>query len=392
MTTSGAPLLTIGAFAAAARLSAKALRLYDDLGLLTPARVDPATGYRFYAPEQLERARLVAWLRRIGMPLARIRRVCACATNAAAAQEVRGYWAQVEAETAARRDLTAFVLAHLNRAPGGPGSTAGPTTSGEEPPMSHGTLTLRYAARSDAGLVRPGNQDAVHAGDRLLAVADGFGPAGAPASAAAIEALTGLETAGALPPGNLLNVLQDAVEAAARAVDASTGGGTSTSTGPREEGAIPDGTTLTAMLWTGTHLALVHIGDSRAYLLRDGELFLITHDHTLVQSMVDDGRLTEAEAASHPDRALLLRALLSGSPAPSADLKLHEPQPGDRYLLCSDGLPAAASAEEIRRVLTAEAAPDAATAALIALANAAGGPDNVSCVVADVVSAAATPA
>src|SRR5215218_544427 len=97
-------LLTIGAFARASRLSPKALRLYDELGLLSPARVDPVTGYRFYAPGQLEQARLVAWLRRLGMPLARIQRVCGL-DPAAAAREVRSYWAGVESDTAARRDL-----------------------------------------------------------------------------------------------------------------------------------------------------------------------------------------------------------------------------------------------------------------------------------------------
>src|SRR5690349_9064838 len=97
-------LLTIGAFARESRLSPKALRLYDDLGLLPPARVDPASGYRLYRPDQLERARLVAWLRRLGMPLARIRTVCDL-EPAAAADEVAAYWAQVRADIAARERL-----------------------------------------------------------------------------------------------------------------------------------------------------------------------------------------------------------------------------------------------------------------------------------------------
>lgn len=107
-------LLTIGAFARASRLSPKALRLYDELGLLTPERVDPRSGYRHYAPAQLERARLVAWLRRLGMPLARIREVCEL-TPDAAASAVAAYWAQVEADTAARRDLAAFLVDQLSR-------------------------------------------------------------------------------------------------------------------------------------------------------------------------------------------------------------------------------------------------------------------------------------
>lgn len=159
-------LLTIGAFAKASRLSPKALRLYDELGLLPPARVDPVTGYRLYDPEQLEQARLVAWLRRLGMPLARIQHVCTLEAGPAA-QEVRTYWAQVEAETAARRDLASFLIGHL---------------SWKDPTMSPNTkpLGIRYAALSDKGLVRESNQDTAYAGSRLLAVADGFGPQGAP--------------------------------------------------------------------------------------------------------------------------------------------------------------------------------------------------------------------
>ncbi|QKW50683.1 MerR family transcriptional regulator [Streptomyces buecherae] len=359
-------LLTIGAFAKASRLSPKALRLYDELGLLTPARVDPVTGYRRYAPEQLDRARLVAWLRRLGMPLARIRRVCALDAGAAA-REIRAFWAEVEADTAARRDLATFLIDHL---------------SWKDPAMTETTspLGIRYAALSDAGLVRASNQDTAYAGTRLLAVADGYGSGGGPASAAAVDALKRLETDG-IPAGNLLNVLEDAVEQAQRAVRGVTEPGAGEA-GPGT-GSDAAGTTLTAMLWTGSRLALVHIGDSRVYLLRDGELFQITHDHTMVQSMVDEGRLSAEEAASHPQRSLLLRALGQGAP----DLRLHDARRGDRYLLCSDGLSAVVPSEEIRRVLAATGEPEPAVRELVDLANASGGPDNVSCVVADVMEA-----
>ncbi|MFF3467700.1 protein phosphatase 2C domain-containing protein [Streptomyces sp. NPDC002619] len=352
-------LLTIGAFAKASRLSPKALRLYDELGLLTPARVDPVTGYRLYAPEQLDQARLVAWLRRLGMPLARIQHVSTL-ESAAAAQEIRAFWAQVETDTAARRNLASFLIDHL---------------SWKDPAMSPTTkpLGIRYAALSDAGLVRGSNQDTAYAGSRLLAVADGYGSGGATASAAAVDALKHLET-DTIPAGNLLNVLEDAIEQAKQAVDGVAGTGSS----PEEAG-----TTLTAMLWTGSQLALVHIGDSRVYLLRDGELFQITHDHTMVQSMVDEGRLTPEEAASHPQRSLLLRALGQGADG-SPDMRLHDAQQGDRYLLCSDGLSTVVTTDEIRRVLSEIRDPEQAVRELIALANGSGGPDNVSCVVADV--------
>ncbi|TDD66314.1 MerR family transcriptional regulator [Actinomadura rubrisoli] len=347
-------LLTIGTFARASRLSPKALRLYDELGLLTPARVDPVTGYRLYDPAQLERARLVAWLRRLGMPLTRIREVCDLEPEAAA-QRVRAFWAEVEADTASRRDLARFLIDHLSRR-----DTAMPS------------LAIRYAALSDTGLVRESNQDTAYAGSRLLAVADGFGSSGAPASAAAVDALKPLEIGEALSAGDLLNVLEDAIEQAKRAVHDAAGSEAS-------------GTTLTAMLWTGSQLALVHIGDSRAYLLRGAEFFQITTDHTIVQSMVDQDRLTPEEATTHPQRSLLLRAL-SGAGEAAPDIRLHDARPGDRYLLCSDGLSAVVPPGDLRRVLAEPTAPEDAVRELVALTNRTGGPDNVSCVVADVSS------
>ncbi|MEU6538234.1 protein phosphatase 2C domain-containing protein [Streptomyces sp. NPDC047000] len=353
-------LLTIGAFARASRLSPKALRLYDELGLLIPVSVDPVTGYRRYAPEQLEQARLVAWLRRLGMPLARIRHVRTL-DAADAAREVRAFWARVEADTTARRDLAGFLVDHLTRKDSAMSPTAQP-------------LGIRYAALSDTGLVREGNQDTVHAGPRLLAVADGCGSRGAYASAAAVDALRHLET-DTVPAGDLLNVLEDVVEQAEQAVNEAADGGTS-----------PDGTgtTLTAMLWTGSQLALVHIGDSRVYLLRDGELFQITHDHTVVRSMVDEGRLSAEEAASHPQRSLLVRALGQGADS-TPDMRLHDARREDRYLLCSDGLSTVVPAEDLHRVLSETGEPEQAVRDLVALANGSGGPDNVSCVVADIV-------
>ncbi|MER5835733.1 MerR family transcriptional regulator [Streptomyces sp. NPDC002130] len=357
-------MITIGAFAKASRLSPKALRLYDELDLLRPARVDPDTGYRYYAAAQLEQARLVAWLRRLGMPLAEIRRVCLLHDRdpSAAAREIRAYWARIEAETAVRRDLAAFLVDHLTTGPDGPGKDTA-------------MLELRYSAHSDTGRVRPANQDTAYAGTRLLAVADGFGPAGAPASSAAVEALRFLDT-DEVPAGGVLDILEDAVRGAEQAVRDVAGG------------SDDIGTTLTALLWTGSRLALVHIGDSRAYLLRDGELFRITHDHTMVQSMVDEGRLTPEEAASHPERALLLKALTGGGSSAAPDLRLHDTRPGDRYLLCSDGLSGVVPDTRVRQLLASPASPDETVRALVEAANAAGGPDNVSCVVADVVEAA----
>ncbi|MFI6514578.1 Stp1/IreP family PP2C-type Ser/Thr phosphatase [Spirillospora sp. NPDC050679] len=237
------------------------------------------------------------------------------------------------------------------------------------------SLGIRYAARSDVGMLREGNEDSAYAGSYLLAVADGMGGhvGGEIASAAAIDALRKLDKD--LPATELLAALEHTVKTANdnlhRIVESD----------PALQGM---GTTLTAMLWAGNQVALVHIGDSRAYLLRDGSLFQITHDHTLVQSLVDEGRISPDEAASHPQRSLLLRAL-DGRGEVDPDLSLREAQVGDRYLLCSDGLSGVVTAETIFQVLTDTAEPEQAVRQLIDLANRGGGPDNITCVVADVV-------
>ncbi|MEV8418302.1 MerR family transcriptional regulator [Streptomyces niveus] len=358
--------LTIGAFARASRLSPKALRLYAELGLLAPARVDGTTGYRYYVEAQLPRARLVAWLRRVGMPLARIGEVCDLyETDPPAAGLVIGaYWARVETETAARRDLVTFLVDQLSGNPAGKGVEQ----------MSE--MRMRYAAGADRGLVRPVNQDTAYAGSRLLAVADGFGADGARASGAAVDALVALEES--VGGADVLNGLADAVDRVNRANREGSSG---------DSGDSGDsGTTLTAMLWTGSRLALVHVGDTRAYLLRGGEVSRITHDHTLVQSMIDAGSLTAEEATSHPRRALLLRALDGSADHARPDLRLHDVVPGDRYLLCSDGLFTVVGPDDIRRVLATAVDPADAVSELIALALAGGGPDNVACAVADAVT------
>ncbi|MBC6457164.1 PP2C family protein-serine/threonine phosphatase [Actinomadura sp. HBU206391] len=235
-------------------------------------------------------------------------------------------------------------------------------------------IGIRYAARSDVGMLREGNEDSAYAGTRLLAVADGMGGhvGGEIASAAAIDALRKLDAD--VPAAELLAALEHAVKQANENLHRIVEGD------PTLQGM---GTTLTAMLWSGSQIALVHIGDSRAYLLRNGELFQITHDHTLVQSLVDEGRISIDEAAVHPQRSLLLRAL-DGRGEVDPDLSLREARVGDRYLLCSDGLSGVVSAETIHQVLTGVADPEQAVRQLIDLANRGGGPDNITCVVADV--------
>jgi PPM family protein phosphatase len=243
------------------------------------------------------------------------------------------------------------------------------------------TLELRYAVRSDVGLLREGNEDSAYAGPRLLAVADGMGghAAGEVASAVAIASLADLDDD--MPPSELEIALSTAVAHANQILHDMV------SADPAISGM---GTTLTAMLWSGGKVALCHIGDSRAYVLSGGQFEQITHDHTLVQSLVDDGRISPDEAATHPQRSLLLRAL-DGTSDAEPDLSIREARAGDRYLLCSDGLSGVVSEETLHRTLATVPDPEDAVLQLVELAIRGGGPDNITCIVADVVDTTTAP-
>jgi PPM family protein phosphatase len=236
------------------------------------------------------------------------------------------------------------------------------------------TLVLRYSARSDRGLVRQSNQDAVYAGPRLLALADGMGghAAGEVASSLVISALAPLDDDD--PGDDLLRELRAATVEGNAAIQ-------------RHVLEAPDlegmGTTLTAILFKGSRLGLVHVGDSRAYQLREGVFTQITKDDTFVQSLIDEGRITEEEAHTHPQRSLLLRAITGQDVEPS--LTIREARPGDRYLLCSDGLSGVVSDDTLAHTLQAYPDPRECADRLIDLALRGGGPDNITCIVADVV-------
>jgi serine/threonine protein phosphatase PrpC len=237
------------------------------------------------------------------------------------------------------------------------------------------SIALRYTVGSDVGLLREGNEDSAYAGPHLLAIADGMGghAAGEVASAVAIATLAPLDADTANI--DMLQALADAIaEANAQLRQIAQAD-------PSTEGM---GTTLTALLWSGDEVALCHIGDSRAYLLRDDEFHRITHDHTLVQSLVDEGKLTPEAAATHPQRSLVMRALQSSVPA-EPDLAMLKARVGDRYLLCSDGLSDVVSDETVHKTLTDVADLDEAVSQLIDLAIRSGGPDNITCVLADVI-------
>ena len=225
-------------------------------------------------------------------------------------------------------------------------------------------VTLRAAAASVSGLVRQGNEDAVYAGRWLFAVADGLGghAAGELASAAVVETLQAYDRD--IDESEALKTLSRAVreanaEIARRAAE-----------DPARRGM---GTTLTAVLHTGDRLAVAHIGDSRAFRLRGGQLRQITEDHIMGNLVSNAGGLAE-----------FIVRFLDGRPDRSPDLILRDLLTGDRYLLCSDGLSPVVAAAVVREVLAAAADPDVAVRELVALAEAEGAPDNVSVIVIDV--------
>lgn len=236
------------------------------------------------------------------------------------------------------------------------------------------SLSLRFAAGSHKGMIREGNEDSGYAGPRLLAIADGMGgqAAGEVASSEVISTIVALDDD--VPGSDVLTSLGHAVQRANDQLRQMV------EEDPALEGM---GTTLTALLWTGQRLGMVHVGDSRAYLLRDGVLTQITQDHTWVQRLVDEGRITEEEAGTHPQRSLLMRALGSGDHV-EPDLSIREVRAGDRYLICSDGLSGVVSHQTMEDTLASYQGPQETVQELIQLALRGGGPDNITVIVADV--------
>lgn len=236
------------------------------------------------------------------------------------------------------------------------------------------TLTLRYTAVSHRGLIRSGNQDSVYSGPNFFAVADGMGgmAAGDIASQVVIEVMSSLDTKSV--GEDLTADLADAVGDANGRLRAMV------EENPQMEGM---GTTLTAFLFSGGSLGMVHIGDSRAYRLRGERLDQITKDDTYVQMLVDEGQLSPEDAETHPQRSLLLRALGSHEVEPT--FAMLEAVPQDRYLVCSDGLSGVVSDETLEQTLNEVSDLGEAADRLLQLALRGGGPDNITVLVADVV-------
>ena len=280
------------------------------------------SGYRYYGPEQLDRARLVARLRLIGMSLERIRTVAELPTACRSAA-LLSYWRQVEADHASRRDQVA-ILVEQSR-----GKEAGM--------LMDQAIRPNVASRIGVGQ-RDHQLDALTVGTRLFAVADGFGTDPSPA-ADVLEAIGAYDDMqGSIDPVTLLD---EAVTRAAATVADRPG----------------SGCTLTAIILGDSQVAVAHVGDSRLCLICDGNLQRLTRDHTFVQSLVDEGLLTAEEARAHEDRALLNRAIAPEIP-PAPDISVHHTRPGDRFVLTTDGvhgvLPAAVLADLLTQSTTAE--------------------------------------
>ena len=330
-------LLTIGDFARRTGLTPKALRLYDDLGLLTPIEVDPSSGYRRYAEEQLDRARLVATLRLVGMPLARIEEVLD-APATVAVRLVEAYWHQVEQDTSTRRAIVARLVETLRN---------------EEHAMPTNTDTLRAeTGASHRRGVRAQQQDALVVTPGLVAVADGYGDRQDLAAAVLAAFVSGgLDDALAVVGSEIAESLPE---------------------------APTSGTTLTAVTFDGATASVTHVGDGRVWLVRGGEVRQVTHDHTVVAALIESGQLSLDEARSHPHRSLLNRALVPGVVPDGVEIGL---QPGDRLVLTTDGVHAVV--EDLAVLLAAPAPPQQVADEVADAVAGAGEPDNHTIVVVD---------
>lgn len=249
--------------------------------------------------------------------------------------------------------------------------------------MATAPIVFRCAARSDVGLVRSNNQDSGYAGPNLLVLADGMGgPAGGDiASSVAIAHLVPLDS-DSYPADKMLPLLREALmDAHDELSDRSR----------RDKDLEGLGTTCIALMRSGNKLAMVHIGDSRAYVLRGEALTQVTTDHSFVQYLVESGQITPEEAEHHPNKNVVLRVLGDSQADVTPDETIREAVVGDRWLLCSDGLSGVVSPETLGAVLAEIDDPGECAEELIRLALRAGGPDNITCVVADIVEPGSYP-
>ncbi|HWF16367.1 MAG TPA: MerR family transcriptional regulator [Acidimicrobiales bacterium] len=354
-------LMPIGEFSERSGLSAKRLRTYAAEGLLAPAAVDPTSGYRYYSPGQLADAQVIDALRQANVPLA----------------DVRGYMRQPSRErldawerqlqTNADHRQSALTLARRLFA-----ASQDPRFPIAHPDSKEDTMiTLRTAGRTDIGQLRENNEDAIVSSDRLALVADGMGghPGGEIAANAAATVIPAVFT------GQSIDELEAALRAANwvirdRAV--------------AQPGLEGMGTTIcVAGLLTDGHLALVNVGDSRAYIWHEDALTQLTQDHSVTAELIQRGELREEEAAGHPHYGVLTRAVGVG-PDIEIDRRTLAVESGDRILVCSDGLFNELSRGEIANAMAVGRDVSEIVDNLIDGALAHGGRDNVSVVIAEV--------
>jgi PPM family protein phosphatase len=353
-------LMPIGEFSQRSGLSPKRLRSYAAGGILVPEAVDSATGYRYYSPDQLREAKLIDALRAAGMPIADI----AALLRDPSCDQLDAWASRVETEASHRQQALGLARRLLSIEAMSP-APAECERSGKE-----ATMKFRTVSCTDIGRVRDSNQDAVASRDDLAVVADGMGgpPGGEVASAVAVSLVQAAFT------GRSLDELQAAVRAANRAIW-------------DRAGASADldgmGTTICAAGLTGDgSLAIVNVGDSRAYVLHNGSLTQLTDDHSVTAELVRRGELTEQEALDHPHHSVLTRALGVG-PDVELDGLAHAAVAGDRLLVGTDGLFNEVHNDEIASLMAATEDLQAAADALLELALSRGGRDNVSVVIAE---------
>jgi len=354
-------LMPIGEFSERSGLSPKRLRSYAAGGLLVPAAVDSASGYRYYSPGQLRDAKLIDTLREAGMPLADV----AALLRDPSWDHLDAWARQMEMDAAQRQnalDLARRLLSIESRS----FTSVDKERSGKESMMK-----LRTVSHTDIGRVRDNNEDAAVSSDHLAAVADGMGghPGGEVASAVAVALVQAAFT------GRSLDELQAAVRAANRAIWDRAG------TSAELEGM---GTTICAAGLTGDgSLVVINVGDSRACVLRNGSLTQLTDDHSVTAELVRRGELSEQEAQDHPHHGVLTRALGVG-PDVELDSVTHPAKGGDRLLVCTDGLSNEVPNDEIASLMAATEDLQATADTLVDLALSRGGRDNVTVVVAEI--------
>jgi PPM family protein phosphatase len=353
--------MSIGEFSERSGLSPKRLRTYAASGLLTPAAVDPASGYRYYETAQVDDARLIDVLRRTGLPLSEIGSLL----RHPSLERFDSLATSIETEMGARR--RALDTARRTFAVGVE-SIQHPA----EPDIGDRRMaTLQTAHRTETGPVRENNEDSVVTSDRLIVVADGMGgpPGGEVASAIAV----------ALTDAAFEGTSQQELEAGARAANRAICDRAASDSHLRGMGS-----TLCALgLLDDGRVAVVNVGDTRAYLVRDGSLTQLSHDHSVTAELVRRGELTEEESRVHAYRGVLTRALGVG-PIVEIESATYPLASGDRLVVCTDGLTNEVAAEEIRNVAVAVADPLSAVDGLVELALSRDARDNVTVVVANV--------